>query len=54
MYDVSLPANAEIYVNEFKNLIEFEALNPEKIVQLWEPDFVMKDFITGLKNNIID
>jgi len=32
IYDTPIPGNADIFVAEFTKLIEFEVLNPEKII----------------------
>ena len=47
VYNTPLPANAEIYNDAFINILEFKILNPEGIVRLYDPEFVMKDFIIG-------
>jgi hypothetical protein len=33
-YNLQLPAIVEMLMEEFKNLIEFEAINPETIIKL--------------------
>ena len=32
IYDIPIPSNSEIYVQEFTKIIEFEILNPEALV----------------------
>ena len=49
-YSVNFPSNSEIYLNEFRGIIEFDILNPEKFVRtfIWE-DFSIKELINGVK-----
>ena len=49
IYDVAIPANADIYVVEFTKLIEFDVLNPDSIIQLItsNPDFKLIDWLMG-------
>lgn len=47
IYDVIVPANASIFLEQFTNLIEFQVLNPQAIVRVItsNPDFNLVDFI---------
>ena len=36
-------------MEQYINLIEFESANPETIIQMWRPEFEMKEFIEGSK-----
>jgi hypothetical protein len=48
IYDVPIPSNAEIYVEEFTKLIEFDILNPDGLLQaLGYENFRLMDFILG-------
>lgn len=38
-YAVSLPGNVDIYLEEFRKLVEFEMANPEKVLAFVNPDF---------------
>lgn len=40
IYDISFPANTEIYLVEFVKLLEFEFLKPDKFIQ----SFIYSDF----------
>jgi hypothetical protein len=52
IYDVPIPSNAEIYVDEFIKLIEFDVLNPDGILQaLGYENFRLMDFILGKNMN---
>jgi hypothetical protein len=50
-YSIRFPSNSEIYLNEFRGIIEFDILNPEKFVQtfFWD-DFSIKELISGVKS----
>ena len=54
IYSVQIPANAEMFISEFTKLIEFEFLNPEGLVRIFKPDFVLKEWITGNYENVIN
>jgi hypothetical protein len=48
IYDVPIPANAEIYIYEFTKIIEFDFLNPDGILQaLGYENFRLIDLILG-------
>ena len=49
IYDVPIPANAKIYVNEFTKLVEFDMINPNTLGGLVfsDPDFNMIQMILG-------
>jgi len=53
IYDVPLPANSIIYITEFTKLIEFDILNPEGIIKLHDEDFVLENFISGMKEKVV-
>ena len=50
IYNIDIPANAVIFVTEFTKLIEFQFLNPQGFVRLFQPEFVLKDWIAGQKS----
>ena len=39
LYDTPLPSNTDVYISEFTKLIEFQALNPDKALKAFWPDF---------------
>jgi len=49
IYDVAVPANAEIYVEKFTDIIQFEFLNPELLAQFWDPEWSFDDWLRGGK-----
>ena len=53
MYDISIPSNADIYVEQFTKLIEFDILNPEGLVKMVDPEFNLKEFISGQMRNVV-
>lgn len=50
VYQVSIPANAEIYQKELTNLVEFEILNPDTIGEVitGNSNFKTSDFLLQL------
>ena len=52
-YDTPLPGNAVIYLDEFTKLVEFEILKPEPLIQIFYPDFSLKECILGQNNNFV-
>lgn len=53
IYDSSIPGNTEIFITELTNLVEFKVLNLQGLVQLFDPEFNLKDFILGKKDQLI-
>ena len=47
IYDVQIPANTQIYIDEFIKLLEFDVLKPDSIVKLFngDPDFKFLDWV---------
>ena len=51
-YDTPIPANAEIYIIEFTNMIEFKILNPDGFINAFIDDsFSLKEWIMGKIEN---
>ena len=44
-----MPANAELYLNELGKIVKFELLNPNSVVQMWDPNFRLEDYLVGDK-----
>lgn len=53
IYDTRIPANAEIYIGEFKKMIEFEMLDPANMIKLVWEDFDLWDYLSGVQSKII-
>lgn len=49
-YTTGIPSNTEIYMDEFRNLISFSALNPESILDSMAIDFTIAEML-GLADN---
>ena len=50
LYNIKLPAVSEMIMIEFQKLIEFHALNPEKLIQmLIDEDFTFAKWIKGIQ-----
>jgi hypothetical protein len=47
LYDIPIPGNVEIYMDEFRKLIFFEILNPDKIIGLIYPGKTLQSLIEG-------
>ena len=52
--DVKPPANAEVYIVELIDMIEFKILNPVGIIQLFNPDFVLRDWLNGYRSALVN
>ena len=53
-YMIPIPNNAEIFIEQFKSIIEFNILKPEPLIRLVYPDFTLHDFIKGKKAMILN
>lgn len=51
-YNVTIPLNAEFYLIELKKLVEFQILNPEGLIRLFDPEFKLDNFFTNVKTSI--
>ena len=40
-----MPSNAEIYINEFRKLISFDAVKPDKLLRRVHPDWSVGYFM---------
>lgn len=54
IYDTAIPPNADIYVAEFKKIIEFDMLNPEGIIRIFDPEFSIKAIMTPKTASVTD
>jgi len=48
-YDLKFPANAQIYLNELRKLVDAEALKPDNLLEMFGFDFKLADVIDGVK-----
>jgi hypothetical protein len=46
LYAIPVPSNAEIYVQQFRSLIDFEILKPNNFLPLINKDWNQEYFIT--------
>lgn len=46
------PSNAEMMNTQLTNLIEFRTLQPEPLIQLFNKDFKLDEFISGVKQTM--
>jgi hypothetical protein len=53
-YVLKIPGNAEIYVEQFTKLIEFDILNPESIVKIFDPSFNLQEWVAGTKATVLN
>ena len=44
IYKINIPGNAEVYTDEFRKLISFDAIKPDKVLKMvnenWTPDAI--------------
>lgn len=53
-YHITIPANSQIFRDSFKNIIEFELMQPEPLIQIFYPEFNLMAFIKGEKIMVTD
>jgi len=53
-YVIRIPSSADIYVEQFTHMIEFDVLNPQSICKLFDEDFDLNAWIVGKKATIIN
>ena len=49
-----MPANSQIFRDEFIKIIEFELLQPEPFIQIFYPEFNMMNWVNGMKVMVTD
>ena len=54
LFNLKLPALAEMILQELKNLIEFRILNIEGVVRLWDEDFSLGKWMNGVKQKLVN
>ena len=47
IYDVQVPSNSAIYIDEFTSIIEFDMLDPDKLLESFGSDFTIKGILFG-------
>ena len=54
LFNLRLPALGLMILQEVKKLIEFEALNITRFIQLFDPGFTIKSWLAGVKTVIVN
>ena len=53
IYDVYIPSNIEIFLEELVKLIEFHTFDPEELIkQFIDPEFTLKDWLLGSEGTL--
>ena len=45
IYAVNIPANTQIYIGQFRNLIQLDVISPENILKKIDPNFDVNKFM---------
>jgi hypothetical protein len=53
-YGVIVPTNVNIYRDQFVKLVEFNMFNPQKAVQMYDPNFDLMDWIRGREVMVVN
>ena len=53
IYKLNIPVIAQIFIGEFKKLVEFHALKPDTIARYIDKDFDLRGFFTDAYTNIV-
>ena len=53
-YVIVIPSTADLYVEQFKQIIEFKILKPDGFIKLFYPEFDLQEFIAGKKALILN
>jgi len=48
IYNIPIPSNAEIYIEQFTKIVEFQFMSPEPMVQIFLPEWKMADLTSNL------
>ena len=49
-YALKFPANAQIYIDELRKLVDAEALKPDNLLEMFGFEFKLADVIDGFKD----
>ena len=49
VYETPVPANSELYMDEFRKMVKFEILKPDNLVGLWLPGFKLQDYLASAR-----
>ena len=52
-YNIGYPPNADLYIEEMKNLVDMEFASVGGIVRFFDPNFDVGEWVSGVKNNTI-
>jgi len=53
VFNTATPANVVICIQQIKELIDFNFINPERIMHFWLPDFKLSAWIKGVSSTVI-
>jgi hypothetical protein len=53
VFTTAVPANVVICSQKIKYLLDFEFLNPERIVQFWDPNFKLAAWIKDVSSTVV-
>jgi hypothetical protein len=45
---IEMPVSAELFVNALKSIIDFDMLKPDPLIQIYNPDFSLNEFLIGV------
>jgi ATP:corrinoid adenosyltransferase len=51
MLGMYIPAQIEMYFDEFRKMLDFETMNPDSIIGIFAPNMTMLDLIMGGPKN---
>jgi hypothetical protein len=52
-YDSPFPANVQIYMDKFTGTVEFDLLNPQTYIQLFNPEFRFVDWFSSIDKTLM-
>lgn len=52
-FNLQLPGFVDIFLQEIIKLIEFQSLNVDSLVGIWDPEFKLVDWIRGYRERIV-
>ena len=54
IYETRIPSSAMIFIDQFKDIIKFKLLKPDPFIQMFYPEFSIKEKIMGKAKNPIN
>ena len=52
IYEISMPANADIFVGEFRSMVKFEILKPDNLLNLVQPGLTVAILMGDVKGSL--